>query len=369
MSFITSTSTSSSHTFIIAEIGTSHGGSCDKAKELINAAIYAGADCVKFQIVYAHEILHSDTGFVKLPTGNIPLYDRFKELETSPEFYIKCADYCKKQNILFSASPFGLQSLNELAAINPAMIKIPSPELNHFPLLHYINENYYNFPLVLSSGVSKLSDIEKALEATTNVKSRALLHCITAYPAPEEEYNLKLIENLSAIFGVPCGVSDHSMDPVLVPVLSVACGGSVIEKHICLSRKDSGLDDPVALEPDDFLKMVKAVRKAESQTHEEIIAELSSQYGSEKVLRILGSGKKELAAAEKQNYTRTNRSIHFMRSMRKGEKITENDIAVLRTEKVLSPGISPEFYDTVLGAELARDVQNGSGLVWTDVIN
>ena len=365
MSFITSIP----HTFIIAEIGTSHGGSFDKAKELIDAAIYAGTDCVKFQIVYAHEILHPDTGFVKLPTGNIPLYDRFMELETSPEFYIMCADYCKKQNILFSASPFGQKSLKELAGINPALIKIASPELNHFPLLHCINENYNSFPLVLSSGVSKLSDIEKALEATANVKSRALLHCITAYPAPEEEYNLKVIQNLSAIFGVPTGVSDHSMDPVLVPVLSVACGGSIIEKHICLSRKDSGLDDPVALEPDDFAKMVKAVRNAEKLSSSEIIAGMCSEYGREKVLRILGTGKKELAAAEKQNYSRTNRSIHFMRNMCKGEKITDSDIAVLRTEKVLSPGISPEFYDTVLGAELVRNVDNGSGLVWADVIN
>lgn len=363
MSFITS-----SHTFIIAEIGTAHGGSFKKAKELIDAAVYAGADCLKFQIVYANEILHPDTGFVKLPTGNIPLYDRFKELETSPEFYKMCAEYCKKQNILFSASPFGLQSLKELADTNPALIKIASPELNHFPLLQSINKNYSKFPLVLSSGVSKLSDIEKALETTANVKTRALLHCITAYPAPEEEYNLKVIGNLAAIFGVPVGVSDHSMDPVLVPVLSVACGGSIIEKHICLSRKDSGLDDPVALEPKDFAKMVKAVRKTEKLPPAEIIAEISYEYGEEKVLRILGSGKKELAPAEKQNYTRTNRSIHFMRSMRKSEKITENDIAVLRTEKVLSPGISPEFYDTVLGAELARDVLNGSGLVWADVI-
>lgn len=364
MSFITS-----SHTFIIAEIGTAHSGSFEKAKELVDAAVYAGADCVKFQIVYAHEILHPDTGFVQLPTGNIPLYKRFKELEVSLDFYRMCNDYCKKRNILFSASPFGLQSLKELADLNPAAIKIASPELNHFPLLQVINDNYNNFPLILSSGVSKLSDIEKALEATECVKTRALLHCITAYPAPEEEYNLKLIKNLSSIFGVPVGVSDHSMHPVLVPVISVACGGSIIEKHICLSRKDSGLDDPVALEPDDFAKMVKAVRKAEKQTSAEIIAEMSSGYGEEKVLRILGTGKKELAPAEKQNYTRTNRSIHFMRSMKKGEVISANDIAVLRTEKILSPGISPEFYNTILGAELARDVQNGNGLVWSDVIN
>lgn len=354
MSFLTP------HTLIIAEIGTAHGGSLDQAKRLIDAAADAGADCVKFQIVYADEILHPDTGFVTLPGGKIRLYDRFKELETAPSFYRECADYCKKAEILFSASPFGQKSLKELVELSPSFIKIASPELNHFPLLKAASET--SFPLVLSSGVSRLCDIEEALDCTQKNSSRAILHCITSYPAPETEYNLKLLQTLSRVFGIQTGVSDHSLNPVLVPVLSVAMGGCIIEKHICLAKTDGGLDDPVALPPADFILMVQKVREAEKMSGEECISLLKAEFGEKKIEQIIGTGIKQLAPSEKANYTRTNRSIHFMRSMKKGEIITNIDVSVLRTEKVLSPGLSPSFLTLVTGAVLAKDAQNGEGV-------
>lgn len=359
MSFITD------HTFIIAEIGTAHCASFEKAKKLIDSAVCAGADCVKFQIVYAKEILHPKTGFVNLPTGKIPLYNRFKELEVSPDFYAKCSEYCKSCGILFCASPFGTQSLKELIELNPCAIKIASPELNHFPLL---KECPNDIPLILSSGVSKITDIEKALETTENVKTKALLHCITSYPAPEIEYNLNVLKNLSNIFDVKVGVSDHSLDPILVPTLSLCTGGSIIEKHICISKEDMGLDDPVALPPEQFAQMVNSVRLAQKEGSIETIDRLNKIYGKEKVQAILGSGKKVLAQSEKNNYTRTNRSIHFMRTMKKGEIITKNDVEVLRTEKILTPGLSPEFLETILGAKLTKDVKDGEGLLWQHLL-
>lgn len=352
---------------IIAEIGTSHGGDIGRAKELVDAAVAVGADYAKFQIVYADEILHPDTGFVHLPGGDVRLYDRFKDLEVNTSFYEKISDYCTLQGILFLCTPFGIKSARELQRLKPVSIKIASPELNHFPLLKEVAS--YGVPLILSSGVSLLSDIEKALAATEAAKSRILLHCITSYPAPEEEYNLNVIESLASVFGIPVGVSDHSLDPVLVPVLAVACGACMIEKHITLSRSNSGLDDPVALTPELFSQMVQTVRIFEEKPKEIIVKAMEESYGKERITAILGSGKKTLAHSERENYLRTNRSIHYLKDMSAGMTIRDEDIALLRTEKVLSPGIAPEFLDTVIGRSLVRTVENGAGVHWDDLLS
>ncbi|NLK46275.1 MAG: spore coat protein [Treponema sp.] len=362
------------HPFIIAEIGTAHGGSFEEAQKLIEAAAAAGADCVKFQIVYADEILHPDTGFVSLPGGNIRLYDRFKELEVTKNFFFRCKDYCKICGIGFCASPFGLQSLDELIALEPFAIKIASPELNHLPLLARTAAKAKDIPIILSSGVSKLKDIEKALDtikknrSNKNMDNIALLHCVTSYPAPETDYNLNVLEPLSKIFGIDIGVSDHSLDPILVPVLATACGASVIEKHICLSKDGNGLDDPVALIPEDFKKMVETVRQAESSTKEENITALNRFYGVEKVKAVLGTGVKKLARSEEKNYERTNRSIHFMHNMKSGDKIGFNDIAILRTEKVLTTGLHPSFMPEIMNAVLVKDAASGEGVTLSHFI-
>ena len=359
---------------IIAEIGTSHEGSIEKAKELVDAAAWAGADTIKFQWVYADEILHPDTGFVKLPTGNIRLYDRFKQLECPPSFYKEMVDYVHSKGCKFCCSPFGLRSLSELLELKPDFVKVASPELNHFPMLKALasyreHVGAENVPVILSSGVSKLEDIKNAVDIV-GTKNVSLLHCITSYPAPEDEYNLKVISTLANQFGIECGVSDHSLDPVLVPCLSVAVGGTVIEKHITLSRETMGLDDPVALEPEQFALMVHTVHQTEATFRhygfelgmERTVEQLSDQFGKERVLSVLGDGIKRLAPAEEANYGRTNRSLHFMRDMKEGEIIGADDVAVLRTEKVLTPGLTPDWLDKVIGKKLLRDVTSGSGV-------
>ena len=368
---------------IIAEIGTSHEGSVEKARQLVDACVQSGADCIKFQWVYADEILHPNTGMVKLPGGDIPLYERFRQLECKPSFYKEMLDYVHSKGCLFCCSPFGVRSMQELLEIKPDFVKIASPELNHFPMLQTLAEfraaqksrGENVIPVIVSSGVSKLSDIENALEiiGTENV---SLLHCITSYPAPETEYNLLVISNLQKIFGVKTGVSDHSLDPVLVPVLSTVCGGTIIEKHITLSRKTSGLDDPVALEPEQFALMVHTVHQAEAvlrhygaeEGFKRACTQLAEQFGEQKVNEALGNGVKKLASSETANYGRTNRSLHFMRSMKAGEKVSACDVAVLRTEKILTPGISPAFLSEICGKTLCRDAADGEGVLFSHFI-
>lgn len=361
---------------IVAEIGTSHGGDFGKAKKLMDVAAENGADYVKFQWVYADEILHPDTGFVNLPGGKIRLYDKFKSLEVPTEFFKDCMEYTRSLGKKFMCSPFGIKSLDELLSIAPDSVKIASPELNHIPLLNALADYRKDkkIPVVISSGVSKLSDIEKAL-SILGTDGVTLLHCITFYPAPEEEYNLNLIPNLSRIFGVPCGVSDHSLDPILVPSLAAALGGVMLEKHITLSKKTDGLDDPVALEGEEFGFMNHAVRQCQAvfrqygkeRGKEYIIAQLKDEYG-ERIDKILGDGVKRLSKSEEANYGRTNRSLHFMHGMKAGDTIKEIDIGVLRTEKVLSPGLHPELLPGIIGAVLKRDVAAGAGVSLDDFL-
>jgi len=350
---------------LIAELGTSHQGDRAKARELIDAAAGSGADCIKFQLVHADEILHPLSGIVDLPTGKVALYEQFRSLEKAVGFYEDLKSYTESRNVIFLCSPFGLRSARELKSIGAKALKVASPELNHFALLEEVSG--YGLPLFLSTGVSRLGDIEHAL-GVTGRRNIVLMHCVTAYPAPERDYNLRVLAGLRSIFGVEVGVSDHSLDPVLVPALSVASGACAVEKHFTLSRGGLGLDDPIALEPDQYRKMVRRIREAEQAGPAAARAALEAEYGKERIEEVLGSGVKELADSEKANYSRTNRSIHAMKQIPRGARIGASDVAVLRTEKVLRPGIGPEFLNLVVGAVARRAIAPGEGVEWADIV-
>ena len=390
---------------IIAELGTSHGGDPRKAKEMAQAAAEAGAGCVKLQMVFADEILHPDTGEVSLPGGKIRLYDRFQQLEKPAEFYADIKDYVESLGLLFLCTPFGLKSAKILRELQPKIVKIASPELNFTSLLEEIAK--WNLPTLLSTGVATLGDIEKAVgifagsrewgmgnggrcpnNGITFVKhpdiskydpysplptpqkpqsTVCLLHCVTAYPAPEGDYNLRVLPNLAGIFGVSAGVSDHSLDPELVPALAVTQGAAVIEKHFCLSRDDPGLDDPIALPPEEFARMAKAVRKAAELGPGATLESFRRERGTAAVEAVLGDGIKTLAPSERENYSRTNRSIHAIRDIKAGETIKAGDFAVLRTEKILRPGLAPCWSEHIIGRTARQFIPNGEGIRFEDV--
>ncbi|MDR1148808.1 MAG: N-acetylneuraminate synthase family protein [Spirochaetaceae bacterium] len=349
---------------IIAEIGTAHSGDIVKARELTAAAAEAGADCVKTQIVYADEIIHPLTGLVPLPGGNTPLYEVFKKLERPPEFFAAIKEYTESKGLLFLATPFGPLGAACLKSLSPDAVKIASPELNYTQLLQTVGG--WGLPALLSSGVSTLADIETALSFFDKERV-CLLHCVTAYPAPETDYNLTLIKTLGAIFGVSAGVSDHSMDACLVPSLAVASGACAVEKHFCISRNDTGLDDPIALPAADFAVMSAAIRRAEKQSPAAVIQELERQHSAKKISLILGNGVKRLAASEAQNYTRTNRSIHALRDIRAGEILSAENCAILRTEKTLRPGMPPFMLEKISGIPARRDIPSGEGVRFEDI--
>jgi sialic acid synthase SpsE len=354
---------------IIAEAGTSHGGSVTKAQEMIGMAARAGADVVKFQIVLANEIIHEKTGMVPLPGGDTPLYEIFESLEKDRSFYETLRKSCQEEGVEFLATPFGLESWLMLKNMSVSSVKIASPELNHLPLIEDVAQWFgHDKEVILSTGVSLLADMERALSFFPERKGLTLLHCITSYPAPPEEYNLNLIPLYASLFGCSVGVSDHSIEPLPVPLTAAAMGADMVEKHFCLDRKQGGLDDPIALDPQDFSIMVEKIRELEQKEPPRRMEMLHKLFEKDYILRILGTGRKTLAPSEQNNYGLTNRSVHALYDLKAGTILTEKNTALLRTEKELRPGLEPIQYKEILGHKLTRDVENGQGIIWKDLL-
>ena len=164
------------------------------------------------------------------------------------------------------------------------------------------------------------------------------------------------------------GVSDHSLDPELIPVLATTQGAAVIEKHFCLNQSDTGLDDPIALPPPSFAKMVQALRQAEKAGPEETLKTMCLERGKALVESILGDGIKRLAPSEAENYECTNRSVHALKKIMEGEIIQKDMIACLRTEKVLRPGLPPSFEDLIVGCKAAVHIGAGEGVRFQDLV-
>jgi sialic acid synthase SpsE len=354
-------------TYIVAEIGTAHGGDLSQADELVHAARESGADCAKFQYVIADELVHRRTPEVDLPGGPTPLWERFHALERPPAFYAELETLCRKHDLDFLCTPFGVESARALRDLNVERLKIASPELNHTALLEEVAG--YGLPLIVSTGVSLLADIEYALSIAGR-EGTTILHCITAYPAPEEQYNLRLIRSLARVFGVNVGLSDHSADPNLVPGLAVALGATIVEKHFTLSREGDGLDDPIAMDPTMFTQMCATIRRIDAvrsldpdEGPQKVVREFEAEYGAERVATVLGDGVKRLAPREAASYATTRRSLLAVRDLAVGHALGDDDLAALRSER-LEPGIEPRFARELAGARLARDVPAGGAITW-----
>ncbi|NBC30958.1 MAG: spore coat protein, partial [Spirochaetes bacterium] len=318
---------------IVAEAGTDHRGDLGRGRALIEAAKDAGADCIKFQHVYADEIVHPRAGTIQAGGQSIPIYERLKASEQAIEFLAALFEHARSRDIVPFATPFGVRSARELRSLDAPAMKIASPELNHVALLREIAS--FDGPVVLSAGVATLGDMEAALaiihatgaDHETHVKAAPtffaptlssrrrpihLLHCVTAYPAPEAEYNLCIIPALRQIFGLPVGVSDHSQDPEVVPAVATALGASVIEKHITLERDGVGLDDAVALTPQEFGRLCARIAAvaadgvaADGENGDSVLASLRSEFGAERISSICGDGVKRLAPSEHAIYGRS----------------------------------------------------------------
>lgn len=323
--------------FIIAEAGSNHNGNIETAKNLIDAAVEAKADAVKFQIYTAEGLYSKYTPKFTKDNGENP-YELIKSIETPREWIQELAKYCKEKGILFLATPFDHEAVDILDEYVTAY-KVASFEIVDLDLLKYIAKK--GKPVICSVGMASLCEIEEAIEAIKqgNNENIVLLHCNSLYPTPVHIVNLKAIETLKMAFKLPVGFSDHTLG-VYMPVAAIALGACVIEKHYTLSRKMKGPDHPFAIEPNELKEMVQYIRDVE---------------------KAMGTGIKGVSELEKEeNYTKARRSIQAKRDIRKGTKITEDMLIIKRP----GYGIKPKFIGIVIGREARKDIKADQWITW-----
>lgn len=349
---------------VVAEIGSAHGGDLDRAARLIAEIAAAGADAVKTQIIIADEITHP-AATAQIDGVTVRIHQRFRELERPLRFYQQLKRYCDQQHIEFFASVFGVKSLQYAVDLGCTRIKIASPELNHLPLLAHVAAT--ELPVVLSSGVSRLADIEDALEVFTHRERVTLLHCVTSYPADPSDYHLQLLPHYAALFSVAVGVSDHSVDPLVVPLAAVAQGGGMIEKHVQLPDAHDHLDAAVAITPAELADLTRAVAELAAAPLPARAPLIRERYAARCSLRQIaaatnGTGRESgMAAAERPLYLTTNRSIRARRNIVRGELLDAENCAILRGES-LGGGLHPRFWHVVIGARAQCAIVAGAGV-------
>ena len=357
---MTQPSVMADRTWIIAEAGVNHNGSRDRAIELVHAAARAGADVVKFQSFRADKLataMAAKASYQLTATGcGESQFDMLRSLELSPADECEIAKVCTRTGIVYMSTPFDADSATHLVErVGVKTLKIGSGDLTNAPLLLHVAR--FGLPIVLSTGMSTLEEVETALavlafgftrqetdrprsadwsavlqepEACQALRAKiTLLHCTTEYPAPPASVNLRAMATMRDAFGLPVGLSDHSRG-LHVPVAAVALGAKVIEKHFTLDRSLPGPDHAASLKPDELTAMVAAIRDVES---------------------ALGDGRKVPATEELANRPIARRSLVTLRPVRRGEVFSEDNLGVKRP----GTGVAPIHYWDFLGRPADRD--------------
>lgn len=325
------------HVLIIAEAGVNHNGSIEIAKQLVDKAIEAGVDVIKFQTFKAEKLVSKSAKQAEYQKNNIgneaddSQYNMLKKLELSEQDHQTLIDYCQQKGIKFLSTAFDLESIDYLHSLNLGLWKIPSGEITNFPYIKKIAQ--YGEPVILSTGMCELDDVSAAMKALimngVNREQITILHCNTEYPTPYEDVNLRAMLELQEQYQVKVGYSDHTCG-IEVPIAAVALGATVIEKHFTLDRNMPGPDHKASLEPDELKAMVSAIRHIE---------------------QALGDGHKTVSPSEQKNITIARKSIVAACPIKKGETLTEQNLTVKRP----GTGISPMKWEEVLGMKAIKD--------------
>ena len=320
-------------TLIIAEAGDNHNGRMDLAFQLIDKAVEAGADCVKFQTFVTEEVISKKAQkaeYQKESTGSEESqFEMVKKLELTFENFVTLQQYAKKKGIEFLSTPFDIPSVDFLVSIDIPYIKIPSGEITNLPYLIRIAQTGKD--IILSTGMSEMWEIEEAINILKEhgAGEISLLHCNTEYPTPMEDANLQAMMMLKKKFNVKVGYSDHTKG-IEVPIAAVALGAEIIEKHFTLDHNMEGPDHKASLEPDELKEMIKSIRNIE---------------------KALGNGMKTVSNSERKNIDIARKSIVARKRIAKGEELTEDNLAVKRPGN----GISPMKWYDILGTKAVRD--------------
>ena len=330
-------------TFLVAEMSANHGGTLERALEIVRSAKRAGADAIKLQTYTADTItLKCDREDFRIP-GTSPwgnystLWNLYNEAYTPWEWHAEIFRGARRLDLEVFSSPFDESSVDLLEELNASAYKIASPEITHIPLLERVART--GKPVIISTGIAELADIELALSTlrSAGAKEIVVLKCTTAYPAPPEEANLRTISDMAARFGVLSGLSDHTMGTVTA-IASVALGASLIEKHFTLDDGQETVDSFFSLGEMGFAGLVQDIRWTE---------------------KVLGQVSYDITPSAKSSL-RGRRSLYVAAPIKTGEAVTEANIKSVRP----SFGLHPKYYKEVLGRRASRDLQVGDRLSW-----
>lgn len=329
-------------TYIIAEIGVNHNGILELAFELIDAAVSAGVDAVKFQkrdlySLYPKKYLENTNAGEKTLGYILPILQR---IELTNEDYYKLSDYCKQKGVTLLCTPFDTISADFLEELGVPAFKVASADLINLPLLDHLVKK--GLPMILSTGMSRIEELETSVKFLKERKANfALLHCNSAYPASFEDINLRFLDRLKE-FGVPVGYSGHERG-IAVSTVATAIGADIIERHITLDRTMDGPDHAASLEPQGFDKMVRDIRQVAS---------------------ALGTGEEKfMSRGEILNREVLAKSLVAARNIESGEKIKPDMVAV----KGPGQGLSPQRYDDLIGRTVKRHIEEDEPFFDIDV--
>jgi N-acetylneuraminate synthase len=322
------------HVFIIAEAGLNHNANLNTAKTLVNKASEIGADAIKFQLFKAESMVSQ--------TKDENQYKLLKSLELGFNEHKILFNLCNDLGIAFLSSPFDEESADFLDDLGISAFKIASGELTNIPLIKHIAKK--NKPIILSTGMSRLTEIEEAVTAIKkhNNQKITLLHCVSEYPTNPEYVNLLAMKTMYSAFKIDVGYSDHTLG-IDIPIGAVALGAVMIEKHFTLDNNMDGPDHKLSLAVDDFKKMVNGIRIVE---------------------KALGSGIKQPTKKEDLIKNAARKSIVAQTNIAKGSIILENDIAIKRP----GIGIAPKYKDIVIGKKVVKNILKDDVLTWNHLL-
>lgn len=334
---------SGSKVFVIAEIGINHNGSPGQAEKLIDAAAACGADAVKFQSFRADKLLiPSRDRYAQQGNGAESAYQMMRRFELSFADQERLKKYADKRGILFMSTPFDEESVDFLDSLDVPLFKIASADITHVPLLRHIAAK--GKPVFLSTGMSFLSEVADALWnlRAGGAQEILLMHCVSSYPAAPQDMNLRALETLQSYFELPVGLSDHSQG-YLFPLIAVAMGAVVIEKHFTLDKEASGPDHQASLDPADMQALVRHLREVESS---------------------LGDGRKRPSDGEEEGRLLGRRSIVAAADIRADEAIAHWMLDFKRP----GTGLEPKYWEKIVGMTARRNIEKDTILQWEDLV-
>ncbi len=326
--------------YIIAEAGVNHNGSITLARELVDAAKEAGANCVKFQTFRAENLVTKTSPKaayqLKVTPTTESQFDMLKSLELTEAHYVDLIEYCKKREITFLSTPYNIEDIDFLHKLKVPAFKIASGQIVEDPFLDYISK--VNIPIIASTGMAYLADIDKAVRIFRNngLEDFVILQCTTNYPSKSEDSNLRAMVTMGEAFKCFVGYSDHTLNNLSM-LGSIALGAKVIEKHFTLDKNMKGPDHSCSADPKDFLQLVKEIRELES---------------------ALGHGLKIPTKDEVINAKGMRRSLVTNKALKAGDIITKDAIGFKRPEG----GIETSYYNKVVGKRIKIDIDTDTTL-------